>query len=83
MLQNSRSDGDKQIDEVDPLNKQWDISATKWLYESGVWFFSEQRRISKLSFKCFQEPNILISKNNIKKALGEKESSRRILLSQN
>lgn len=56
-----------RIDEVHPLNKQRDISTTKWLYESGFLFISEQRRGSKLSFKCFQELNILISKNNIKK----------------
>jgi len=31
-------DGDIEIDEVDPLNKQ-DISTTEWLYESGFLFF--------------------------------------------
>lgn len=45
-------DGDIEIDEVDPLNKQ-DISTTKWLYESGFLFFLSKQEHVNYDLKFF------------------------------
>lgn len=45
-------DGDIEIDEVDPFNKQ-DISTTEWLYESGFLFFLSKEEHLNYDFSFF------------------------------